>query len=173
MTAVRYVRLCSMISRIYMSNLKYYSSDLSILTQTLYCIPTLFIIDYSRISNPLFTTVVHKANIIGGSIDHMYDNQNPILIVICWNQSIRNNLTTMGPTASAKVSHWSAEREPPLGSPTVVGSRPMCAGNSNYIVKSNQRSGRMKKFQCTFSRILCRSLSSWFGRSILHWIHMP
>jgi len=56
----------------------------------------------------------------------------------------------MGPTASAKVSHWSAESEPPLGSPIVVGSRPMCAGNSNYNIKSDKRSGLMKKFDAPF-----------------------
>src|SRR5260370_23541358 len=90
-TAVRYVRLCSVISRIYMSNLKYYSSDLSILTQTLYCNPTLSIRDYSRISNPLFTTVVYKVNINGGEHRSLcMTTKCPILIVICQIQSICN-----------------------------------------------------------------------------------
>jgi len=34
-----------------------------------------------RISNPLFTTVVHKADVREG-MDHMYGNSNTILIVI-------------------------------------------------------------------------------------------
>ena len=32
----------------------------------------------------------------------------------------------------------------------VVGSHPMCAGNSNYIIKCNKRSGLMKNFGAPF-----------------------